>query len=129
MPKTTITTAMASILLCGPVFGEDGSTDQIRARLLGTPVWLYEWGQSKDHPDAHGAAGKVSTGKVSFIEKDGKLIGKIDEGWKCDNAVRLRTDGFDFEDCPGGRDLRYVRSGGEFKASFGSITYTIRPAP
>ena len=38
-----------------------------------------------------------------------------------------RTD-FDMETCMG-NDLRYVRSGNEFKATFGSYAYTIRPAP
>jgi len=129
MPRMTVTAALAPILLCGPAFGDDAGTDEIRARLLGTPVWVYEWGQSKDHPDPHGAAGKVETGKVSFVEKDGKLIGKIDIGFKCDNAVTLRADGFDLEPCPGSNDLQYVRSGNEFKATFGSKIHTIRPAP
>src|SRR5215213_5961289 len=97
----TMMAAVASILLCGPALGEEGSTDQIFARLLGRPVWLYEWGQPKDHSDVHGAAGKVETGKVSFADKDGKLVAAIEEGLKCDNAVRLRADGFDLEDCWG----------------------------
>ena len=130
MPRMTVTAALAAILLCGPALGDDAGTDQIRARLLGTPVWVYEWGQSKDHPDPHGAAGKVETGKVSFVNKDGKLIGKIDVGFKCDNAVTLRADGFDIESCVhASNDLQFVRSGNEFKATFGSMNYTIRPAP
>jgi hypothetical protein len=118
------TVAMATILLSSPALSD--SPDRIRSILLGTPVWAYEWGQSKDHPDAHGAAGKVETGKVSFADKDGKLVSALDEGLKCDNEVRLRADGFDLEDC-WGRDLRYVRSGNEFRATFGSMTFTIRP--
>ena len=124
----TAAAALTVIFLSCPTM-VNAEPDQIRAKLLGTPVWAYGWGQSKDHPDPHGAPGKVSTGKVSFIEKDGKLIGKIDEGWKCDNAVTLRVVGFELENCPGGKDLQYVWSGNEFKATFGSITYTIRPAP
>ena len=128
MPRMTVTAAIAAILLRGPALGDDASTDQMRARLLGTPVWVYEWGQSKDHPDPHGAPGNVETGQVSFVEKDGKLIGKIDAGFKCDKAVTLHADGFDLEPCPGSNDLQYVRSGNEFKATFGSMIYTIRPA-
>jgi hypothetical protein len=117
---------MAAILLSSPA--QSDSPDQIRAKLLGTPVWAYEWGQSKDHPDPHGAPGKVETGKVSFAERAGKLIGVIDVGWKCDNEVTLHADGFELETCMG-HDLQYVRSGNEFKAAFGSTIYTIRPAP
>ena len=31
--------------------GDDAGADEIRARLLGTPVWVYEWGQPIVHPD------------------------------------------------------------------------------
>jgi hypothetical protein len=89
-------------------------------------VWAYEWGQPLGTPDPHGAPGKVETGKVSFVEKDGKLIGVIDMGWKCDNEVTLRADGFSLENCMG-IDLQYVRFGDEFKAMFGSLNYTISP--
>ena len=119
--------AVAAILLSGPALGAD-HPDHIRAQLLATAVWIYEWRQTPGHADPHGAPGKVETGKVWFVEKDRKLIGNIDVGWKCDNEVTLRADGFDMETCMG-NDLRYVRSGKEFKATFGSYAYTIRPAP
>ena len=99
----TIMAAVASILLCGPAFGDDAGTDQIRATLLGTPEWVYEWGQPKDHPDPQGARGKVNTAKMWFVEKDGKLIGVLDGGFKCSNEVRLRANGFDFENLQGFR--------------------------
>ena len=124
----TAMAAMAFILLCGPALGEDAGTDQIRATLLGTPEWVYEWGQPKDHPDPQGARGKVNTGKMWFVEKDGKLIGVMDVGFKCSNEVRLRADGFDFENCRGS-DYLYVRSGNEFKNTDGGWYHTIRPAP
>jgi hypothetical protein len=117
------TVAIATILVSSPALSD--SPDQIRSVLLGTPVWLYAWAQSKDHPDAHGGKGKIDTGKISFVDKDGKLVAAIDEGVKCNNEVRLRPDGFDLEDC-WGRDLQYVRSGNEFMAKFGSMTFTIR---
>src|SRR5262245_57005518 len=94
MPRMTVTAALAAILLCSPALGDDAGTDQIRAMLPGTPVWVYEWGQPIDHPDPQGARGKVNTGKVWFVEKDGKLIGVMDLGLKCSNEVRLRPDGF-----------------------------------
>ena len=96
MPRMTVTAAIAAIHLCGPALGGDAGTDEIRARLLGTPLWVYEW--AKDIPTA---PGKVDSGKVSFVEKDGKLIGFVDVGFKCSNEVRLRADGFDFENCRG----------------------------
>jgi len=119
----TVTAALAAILLCGPALGDDAGTDQIRARLLATPVWVYEW--AKDIPTA---PGKVDRGKVSFVEKDGKLIGVVDVGLKCSNEVRLRADGFDFENCRG-NDMHYVLSGSEFKNTDGGWTHTFRPAP
>lgn len=124
----TIMAAVVAILLSGPALGDDAGTDQIRARLLGTPVWVYEWGQPLGTPNQQGGPGKVETGKVSFVEKDGKLIGVIDEGWKCSNEVTLRADGFDLQNCRG-YDLQYVRSGNEFKATSGSFNHTFRPAP
>ena len=130
MPRmTTVTAATAAILLCGPAFSDE-ATDQIRVTLLATPMWAYEWGQRLGTPDPHGAAGKVQTGKVSFVEKDGKLSAVIDVGLKCDNEVTLRAAGFDLEGCVhGATTLQFVRSGNEFKATFGSQDYTIRPAP
>ena len=130
MPRmTTVIAAMTAILLCGPAFSDE-TTDQIRAALLATRVWTYEWDQRLGTPDPHGAAGKVQTGKVSFVENDGKLIGVIDVGLKCANEVTLRADGFDLESCVHGTNsLQYVRLGNEFKAAFGSQDYTIRPAP
>jgi hypothetical protein len=124
----TAAAALTVIFLSCPtvVYAEP---DQIRAKLLGTPVWAYEWSQDKVHSDPHGAPGKVEAGKVSFVEKDGKLIGIIDAGWKCSNEVTLRAEGFNLEPCNVGSDLRYVQSGSEFKATFGSMIYTIRPAP
>jgi hypothetical protein len=125
MTKTTVAAALAAILLSGPALSD--SPDQIRAMLLATPEWRYEWGQPLGHPDPHGGPGKVETGKVSFVEKDGRLIGKIDEGFKCDNEVTLFVDGFYMDNCLG-NNLQYVSSGNEFKARHG-YNYTIRPAP
>ena len=129
VPKIIITAAVTSTLLCSPALGEDAGPDQIRAKLLGTPSWVLEWTQDKAHSDPHGAPGKVETGKVSFVEKDGRLIGIIDAGWKCSNEVTLRSERFNLEPCNLGNDLRYVRSGNEFRATFGSMIYTIRPTP
>jgi len=122
----TVMTAIAAILLTSPALSE--TPEQIRAKLLATPEWKYEWATPMDRPDPHGAPGKVQTGKVSFVEKDAKLIGKIDEGLKCDNEVKLRVDGFNMENC-GGQDLQFVSSGNEFKATDRSYAYdyTIRP--
>ena len=117
---------LISFFLCASAFADEAD---IRARLSGTPVWVYEWGQSKDHPDPQGPTGKVATGKVSFVEKDGKLIGVMDEGWReCSNEVTLRADGFEWQNC-WGYDLRYVSSGNEFKPTSGGLYHTIRPAP
>jgi hypothetical protein len=129
MPRMTVTAALAAILLCGPALGDDAGTDEIRARLLGTPVWVYEWGAPlvTPNPVAPGKV-KVGTGKVSFVEKDGKLLGVMDVGLKCSNEVRLRTDGFDFENCRG-NNMQYVRSGNEFKNTDGGWYHTFRPAP
>jgi hypothetical protein len=127
MAKTTVSAALVSILLSGPALSDDPS-DQIRSKLLATPMWVYEWFQPPGQADAHGIAGKVNSGKAWFLEKDGKLIGYLDDGWKCDSEVKLRTDGFEMETCSAG-DKRFVRSGDEFKATWGSYTYMIRPAP
>ena len=124
----TAMAAVAAILLSGAALGGDAGTDQIRATLLGTPVWVYEWGQPLGTPNPVGAPGKVERGKVSFVEKDGKLIGVLDVGLKCSNEVRLRADGFDFENCRG-YDYQYVRSGNEFKNTDGGWYHTFRPAP
>jgi hypothetical protein len=120
MTKTTVAAALAAILLSGPALSD--SPDQIRAKLLATPVWIYEWKVPNAPP------GKVNTGKAWFAEKDGKLIGYLDDGWKCDSEVTLRQDGFDMETCAA-PDKRFVQSGDAFKATFGSYIYTIRPAP
>jgi hypothetical protein len=85
-------------------------------------------GGRQGHADPHGRPGKVDSGKAWFAEKDGKLIGYIDIGMKCDSEVTLRADGFDMEVCFAG-DKRFVRSGNEFKATFGSYIHTIRPVP
>jgi hypothetical protein len=118
---------IAAILLSSPVLGE--TPEQIRAKLLATPEWKYEWVTPLGHIDPHGAPGKVQTGKVSFVEKNAKLIGQIDEGLKCDNEVTLRIDGFNMENC-WGHDLQFARSNDEFKATGQApYDYTIRPAP
>jgi hypothetical protein len=119
MPRMTVAAALAAILSCGPAVGDDAATDQIRATLLGTPVWVYEWGHLPGTP----TPGKFDSGTMSFVEKDGKLIGVLvlDADFKCSNEVRLRADGFDFVNCRS-NDMYYVRVGNEF-------TNTIRPAP
>lgn len=124
----TIMTAIAVILLNHPALSE--TPEQIRAKLLAAPEWKYEWATPLGQPDPHGAPGKIQTGKVSFVERDAKLIGKIDEGFKCDNEVTLRVDGFNMENC-GGLDLQFVASGNEFKATGHGYPYdyTIRPLP
>jgi hypothetical protein len=119
--------AVTLILLSGPAVSGD-HPDHIRAQLLATPVWVYEWFQPPGQADAHGIAGKVNSGKAWFAEKDGKLIGYLDDGVKCDSEVTLRADGFDMETCAAG-DKRFVRSGDGFAARFGSYTYAIHPAP
>jgi hypothetical protein len=103
------------ILLSGPALADD----EIRAGLLATPVWTYQWM----------ASGTVHKGKVSFVEKDGKLTGIIDVGFKCSNEVTLRADGFDMEACGhwSGHEIQYVRSGNEFKATIYGDNYTILP--
>ena len=60
----TIMAAVASILLCGPALGDDAGTDQIRAMLLATPVWVYEWGHLPGPTPA-----KFGSGEVSFIKR------------------------------------------------------------
>jgi len=123
MTKTSI--AVTAILLSPPAFAQP---DQIRARLLATPVWTFETSQDPNAPDAHGIRGKVDRGTARFVEREGKLVGYVDEGVKCDNEVNLRLDGFDFETCFGG-EKRFIRTGDEFKATAGSWIYTLRPAP
>jgi len=80
MTKTTVTAALAAILLSGPALSDDQS-DQIRSKLLATPVWAFEWARP----------GKVDSGKAWFAEKDGKLIGYIDTGLKCDSEGALQA--------------------------------------
>ena len=112
----------AGILSICPAFSQP---EEIRSKLLARPVWAYEWTQP--HPtDPHGAEGKVTRGKAWFEEKDGKLIGYLDDGWKCDSEVKLQRDGFDMETCPGG-EKQLVLEGDEFKATFGSYVYAFRP--
>ena len=117
--KATAAAVVATALpMSSPAVGE---ADEIRARLLESPVWEYEW----TYP---GKATPPNIGKVSFAEKDGKLVGRIDVGWKCDNEVAMQPDGFELMTC-NETDLRYVASGNEFKATFGNYVYTIRPVP
>ena len=122
----TMTAAVASILLCGQALGDDAGADQIRVMLLATPVWIYEWGQLPGAP----TPGKYDSGTVSFLEKDGKLIGDLvlDKDWKCSNEVRLRADGFDFVNCRM-NDMYYVRVGKEFTNTSGRWYHTFRPVP
>jgi len=122
----TMTAAVASILLCGPALGDDAGADQIRVMLLATPEWVYEWGQLPGTP----MPGKYGSGTVSFVEKDGKLMGVLvlDVDFKCSNEVRLRADGFDFVNCRGS-DYQYIRSGNEFTNTSGRWYHTFRPAP
>ena len=121
----TTTAALIVILLISPVMAQP---DQIRARLLATPVWTFETSQDPNAPDAHGIRGKIDRGTARFVEREGKLVGYVDEGVKCDNEVNLRSDGFDFETCFGG-EKRFVRTGDDFKAAAGSWIYILRPAP
>ena len=74
----TATAALAVILLSSPAVS-DAHPDHIRAKLLATPVWALEWARR----------GRVQSGKVWFVEKDGKLIGHVNSGFKCDNEVTL----------------------------------------
>ena len=117
----TAMAAVASILLSGPA--QSDSPDQIRAKLLATHTWVYEW--------THEVANQkfVNTGKVRFAEKDDKLIGYIDVGWQCDDEVTLRANGFDLKTCPGEKDMQYVLSGDKFEATDGGYTFAIRLAP
>ena len=111
---------LISLLLCAPAFADEAD---IRAKLLSTPVWVYEWSPKE------GVRGRVESGKVSFIEQDGKLIGVMDEEWrKCSNEVTLRADGFEWQNCRGYHQ-GYVRSGNEFKNTDGGWNHTFRPAP
>jgi hypothetical protein len=131
--KTTAM-ALAAILVSGAARSEEvpdqihAARQVIRTTLLGKSMWAYEWRQPPGQVDAHGAPGKVNSGKAWFEEKDGKLIGYLDDGWKCDSEVKLRADGFDMETCADG-DKQFVRNGNEFKATLGSYVYTIRPMP
>ena len=72
--------------------------------------------------------GNVLTGQAWFVERDAKLIGYIEVGFKCDSEVTLRAGGFDVETCTAPAK-RFVQSDDEFNATLGSYTYTIRPAP
>ena len=120
----TIMAAVASILLCGPALGDDAGTDQIRAMLLATPVWVYEWGHLPGPTPA-----KFGSGEVSFIKRrqlDWRLV--LDVDFRCSNEVRLRADGFDFVNCRAS-DYQYVRSGNEFTNTSGPWYHTFRPAP
>jgi hypothetical protein len=112
------TAALAALLLIGPALS-DAQQDQIRAKLLAKPTWTFEMTRT---------GGNLHTGKAWFAEHDGKLIGYIEAGFKCDSEVTLRADGFDMETCAP-PDKQFVQSGDEFKATFGSYTYTIRPEP
>lgn len=114
MNRTAIA-AVAAILLSGPALSAD-HPDHIRAQLLAKPVWVYEWFQPPGQIDAHGIACEVNTGKAWFAEKNGKLIGYLDDGGKCDCEVKLRADGFDMETCADG-GKRFVRSGDGFAGS------------
>src|SRR5258708_958338 len=112
MTKMTVTAALAAILLSGPALSDDQS-DQNRSKMLATPVWAYEQAQPPGYADAHGRPGKVDIGKAWFAEKEGKLIGYLDIGMKCDSEVTLRADGFDMETCAAG-DKQFVQSGDAF---------------
>jgi hypothetical protein len=115
----------------GPALSEDipeGLQMLIRAILLGTAEWAWEQEQSQGPADRAGSPGKLDRGKARFAEKDGKLIGYVDAGAKCDREVVLRPEGFDMATCSDDA-RRFVRSGDGFKATFGSYTYTLRPAP
>ena len=133
MTRTTAV-ALAALLVSGAARSEEvpdqlhAALQVIRTTLLGKATWAFEWGQQPGQADAHGTPGKVNSGKAWFAEKDGKLVGYLDDGWKCNSEVKLRADGFDMEACAGG-DKWFVQNGNEFKATFGSYVYTIRRAP
>jgi hypothetical protein len=133
MTRTTAV-ALAALLVSGAARSEEvpdqihAALQVIRTTLLGKATWAFEWGQPPGQVDAHGTPGKVNSGKAWFKEKDGKLIGYLDGGWKCDSEVKLRADGFNMETCASG-DKQFVRNGDGFKATFGSYVYTIRPTP
>jgi hypothetical protein len=116
--------AVGAILLTGPALSEEVPDQNyaallvVRAQLLATPVWTFEWTRP---------GGKVQSGKAWFLEKDGKLIGNIDAGLECDSEVTLRADGFDLDTCFDGDKRRFVRSGQEFKATAAGYLYAIRP--
>jgi hypothetical protein len=109
---------VALILLSFPALGDPQA---IRAKLLGIPVWIFREGYEAKWPD------QVHVGKVKFAEKDGKLIGYIDSGFKCDSEVTLREDGFDMETCVP-PDKQFTQSGDEFKASFGTYKFSLTPS-
>lgn len=109
--------ALAATILASSPAVCDVPPDQVRARLLAAPSWVYEW--------THRSF--VNAGKVRFVEQDGKLVGYIDAGWQCDNEVTLRANGFDMKTCAD-NELQFTLSGDEFKATKGNYTYTVRPA-
>ena len=126
-----VTAGLAVSFWMGPALSEDipdALQMVIRAILLGTAEWAWEQEQSQGPTDSAGSPGRLDRGKARFAEKDGKLIGYVDAGAKCDSEVVLRPDGFDMATCSGG-DKHFVPSGDGFRATFGCYTYTLRPAP
>ena len=122
-----IMAGLAASFWAGPALSEEVAEQLhaaqmvVRAVLLGTGEWAWEQERSQSPTDPAGSAGTLDRGKARFAEKDGKLIGYVDAGAK----FALRPDGFDMATCSDG-NKRFVRSGDEFKTTFGSYTYTLR---
>jgi hypothetical protein len=119
MTRTMVMTVMAAISLSGPALGGDqAKINEIRARLVATPMWQTEWERQ----------GRVQHGKVWFTEQDGKLIGNVDTGFRCAEPVTVRPDGLDLNTCTE-PDKQFFVAGDEFKGTFGGYKFTMRRMP
>jgi hypothetical protein len=113
--------ALTSVSISNAQSAAAPGPDAIRAKLLATPVWIFE--------DSHGNF--VNTGRLRFEQQGDKLIAKLDIGLKCESDVELLPDAFVFEGCAGPpRTMKFNPddTNAPFKNIFGSYTYIVRPA-
>jgi hypothetical protein len=91
---------------------------EIRARLLGTPVWLFEITRAQ----------RTISGVMRFEQRGYKLIGHFDTGLKCDSEIKFVEGGFTLETCGDafyGR--KFVQVDDAYQVIYGTYIYTIRP--
>lgn len=122
MVKMMVTALTVCLVASGAPAGDDicrytANCDyEIRERLLGVPVWHFEWTRAQ----------RITGGLIRFEQRGYKLIAYIDAGWKCDNEVEFVEGGFRLDTCATGVQ-NFAQVDDTYQSFFGTYIYTIRP--